>query len=156
MKIYTTFLTALVVLVMVLAISTEEVEAKRRSGSSTNDERAESSGGRVRFGTGLSRNVKYNGPTLSRSQLATCIRMQIVINHAFDKLERDEAYISSEQKKVDSYSQSSVDNFNRLISQFNADGQKANVEVNRFNSQCANRAYYESDMLAVRREIVGS
>jgi hypothetical protein len=36
---------------------------------------------------------------------------------------------------------------------YNADGQRANAQVEKFNQTCAERMYYESDMQAVRREL---
>lgn len=141
-------------LALTALLSSGELHARKRgSGSSPHDTEQDSSGGRIRFGKGLSRGAKYSGPTLSRQQLAVCVQMQERVNSAFAKLDRDEALLKQQEAAVDPYSQVSVDNFNSLVSAFNADGERANAGVDQFNKACADRAYYESDMQAVRREL---
>jgi hypothetical protein len=68
---------------------------------------------------------------------------------------------------VDAYSQASLNAYNReveehrhLVSQYNARQSTYNLNVeahnhrvNVFNAECAGRAYYESDMRAVRDEL---
>jgi len=66
-----------------------------------------------------------------------------------EKLDRDEASIEQQESTVNRYSQKSVDSFNASVNRFNANGAAANAQVDMFNTSCANRAYYESDMRAV-------
>lgn len=106
--------------------------------------------GRVRMsGRGLAAGAKSSGPTLSRTQLQECVAQERRINSAMEKLDRDEASIEQQESTVNRYSQKSVDSFNASVNRFNANGAAANAQVDTFNTSCANRAYYESDMRAV-------
>lgn len=110
--------------------------------------------GRIRFhGHGLSGSSNYSGSVLSRAQLKSCVMQEQSINATIDRLDQQEAYINQQQAYVDNYSQQSVDAFNEAVERFNAAGTQANAQVASFNSSCANQAYYESDMTAVRSEI---
>jgi hypothetical protein len=105
---------------------------------------------RVRFsGRGLPTGAKYNGPTLSRSELGNCVKQERSINEKFAALEKEEVDLKSAELNVDSYSQRSVDEFNQRVSNFNSGGEAVNAQVYSFNQSCANRTYYESDMQAV-------
>ena len=109
---------------------------------------------RVRLsGRGLPTGARYNEPTLSRSELNSCVRQERSINGRFAVLEREEADLKAAELRVDSYSQRSVDDFNQRAARFNSDGEAANTQVSSFNQACANRAYYESDMRAVESEL---
>ena len=111
---------------------------------------------RVRIsGRGLANGVRYNGPNLSRSELASCVRQERSINERFAALDREEVDLKAAEARVDVYSQKSVDSFNQRVDRFNGDGQAANAQVNSFNQACANRAYYEADMRAVETELGG-
>lgn len=113
--------------------------------------------GRVRIGgRGISAGTRHSGPTLSQAQLKQCVISERSINSAMDRLDHDEAYINQQQAHVNQYSQQSVDRFNALVEKFNAEGARANAQVDSFNSTCANRAYYESDMRAVQTASVVS
>ena len=135
-------------------------------------------GRRVSFsGRGLANGVNYSGPVLSREQLKMCIDQQNRINSlsaAVDKeqesleveqglLRRLEHKIESDRAFVNTYSQESVDSFNRSLDEHrrkvaafnkrlsvaNEKVERLNSSVSSFNSQCGQRAYYESDMNAV-------
>lgn len=109
---------------------------------------------RVRIsGRGLPAGARYNGPTLSRPELAACVRQERSINEKFAVLEREEVKLKDAELRVDSYSQRSVDDFNRMVARFNSDGESVNAQVSSFNQACANRAYYDSDMRAVESEL---
>ncbi len=109
---------------------------------------------RIRFsGRGLPAGARYSGPTLSRSELNSCVRQERSINERFASLDRDESELEGAQLRVDSYSQRSVDDFNERVARFNSNGQAANAQVGNFNQLCANRAYYDSDMRAVESEL---
>jgi outer membrane murein-binding lipoprotein Lpp len=112
--------------------------------------------GRVRMsGRGLSSGARYSGPTLSQAELRQCVLDERSINAAMDKLERDEVYINQQESQVNQYSQQSVDRFNALVSNFNSEAARANARVDSFNTTCAGRAYYESDMRAVQASFGG-
>ena len=111
---------------------------------------------RVRMsGRGLPAGARYNGPTLSRPELSSCVRQERSINERFAALEREEAELKAAELRVDSYSHRSVDEFNQRVNRFNGGGEAANAQVNSFNQSCANRAYYDSDMRAVESELSG-
>jgi hypothetical protein len=109
---------------------------------------------RVRIsGRGLPPGAKYSGPTLSRSELKSCVQQERSMNARFSALDVEEAELARAERLVDQYSQRSVDAFNAKVARFNANGQSANAHVASFNQACANRAYYESDMSAVQGEL---
>ena len=111
-------------------------------------------GGRIRFhGRGLNNSSGYVGPTLSRQELKQCLESQNSINSSIDRLEAEEVNLNKEQTLVDNYSQSSVDNFNSLVSSYNQNSKIVNSKIQKFNSACGNHAYYESDMSAVKRQL---
>lgn len=144
--------------IMCLLVAANPSEAKgRKSGSPTHNEvedvESTGSGSRVRFGRGLNKDSKYDGQTLSRSELMTCVYAQERIDDAFKKLAEQEHQMTVAETKMDSRNQDSVERFNDLVREYNEKGQRENAEVEKFNSTCANRAYYESDMQAVRKEI---
>lgn len=117
---------------------------------------AEARRGRVRIsGRGLPAGARYNGPTLSRPELGSCVRQVRTINERFVALEREEADLKAAELRVDSYSQRSVDDFNERVARFNSAGDSANAQVNTFNQACADRAYYDADMRAVEAELAG-
>jgi hypothetical protein len=83
---------------------------------------------RVRIpGPGLIEGDRHSGPILSRDQLRSCVIQQDSINANADILERDEAVLAGQAKRieglgdalerrlvsVDAYSQASVDAYNR-------------------------------------------
>lgn len=112
--------------------------------------------GRVRIGgRGLPSGANYAGPTLSRPELSSCVQQERSVNTASEALEREERAVSAAQGRVDSYSQDSVDSFNRQVDSFNRNVNSLNGQVRTFNATCADRAYYESDMSAVLRELGG-
>jgi hypothetical protein len=104
-------------------------------------------------GRGLPAGARYDGPTLSRSELSSCVRLERAINDKFGALEREEAELKAAELRVDLYSQRSVDEFNQRVNTFNSGGDAANAQVSSFNESCANRAYYEVDMLIVKSQI---
>lgn len=135
-------------------------------------------GRRVSFsGRGLANGVNYSGPVLSREQLKMCLDQQNTINSQSAVVDKEQEFLGVEQEQlqrlerkiesdrafVNSYSQASVDSFNRSLDEhrrkvtaFNKRLSVANEKVDRlnasvssFNSQCGQRAYYESDMNAV-------
>jgi len=137
--------------------------------------------GRARFRSrGLPAGAVHRGPVLSRAQLSECVaqqkaidndgtevdRLQAEINQSEVALNARELSINRREAMVDHYSQQSVDNFNRLIDQHRREVERhnamlgraseridqVNAAVQRFNTQCADRAYYESDMRAVLAE----
>ncbi len=134
--------------------------------------------GRVRFRSrGLPAGAVYRGPVLTRDQLRQCVAQQEAINKEGDevdllqsRLNQSEADLNAleesikrQEAMVDRYSQQSVDNFNMLIERHrrqverhnanlgyaNARVDKVNRAVERFNAECGDRAYYDSDMRAV-------
>ena len=110
--------------------------------------------GRVRMsGRGLSPGAKYSGSVLTQDQLRQCLTQESQINAAIEKLDKDEAFINAQERLVDQYSQTSVDRFNRLISQFNESVATSNASIDAFNASCSGRAYYESDMKAARTSL---
>jgi multidrug resistance efflux pump len=90
---------------------------------------------------------------LSRDGLRECVRLERDINLRLAALDLAEQDLQRRQALVDAYSQRSVDDFNQRVDRFNRDGEAANALVRRFNAQCANHAYFEADMQAVRREL---
>jgi len=107
-------------------------------------------------GRGITSGTRYSGPTLNQDQLRQCVAQERSINAAIDRLERDEASINQQEPLVDQYSQQSVNNFNALVSKFNAEAVRSSEAVNSFNSACAGRAYYDSDMRAVQASLGGN
>ena len=107
-------------------------------------------------GRGLPSGARYNGPTLSRPELSSCVRQEKSINEKFAALEQEEAELKAAELRVNSYSQRSVDEFNQKVSRFNSGSDAANNQVSSFNQSCANRAYYESDMRLVESEMSGA
>lgn len=106
-------------------------------------------GGRVSMGSGLASGSRYSGPILSQEQLKQCVLQERFINAASKDLDQKEIELSRKGSQVDNYSQYSVDNYNRLVNDFNNDGERLNAKVDAFNQSCANHAYYESDMQKV-------
>jgi len=86
--------------------------------------------------------------------------MQSEVDWQFNRLK-------AEERLVDQYSQESVDAFNASISQYEYVQRDFNVAVNRhnaalnefnaavskYNSKCADRLYYEDDMIAAREAV---
>lgn len=135
-------------------------------------------GRRVSFsGRGLAHGTHHSGPVLSRAELQQCVNEQNTINALSDALDSEQASWDADQKKLGQlerrlendkrvlnvYSQESVDSFNTLVDQhrkqvtafnrrlpvFNEKVERLKSSVAGFNSRCAQRAYYESDMSAV-------
>ena len=131
-------LLAKVVGIGVLSLSTEAVARRRR----------------IRFsGRGISGSSQYAGPVLSRAELKSCVEQERQINAGMNELDRQEAYLNQQHVFVNHYSPQSVDNYNRLVNEFNARSAQVNAQASHFNASCANHAYYESDMTAVRTEL---
>lgn len=152
------------ILGLVASFTSLEVEARR--------------GRRVRIsGRGLARGARHSGPVLSRDQLRQCVSEQNQINSRSEHVDRAQASLDAERSRlnhleqrieraeplVDVYSQESVDSFNAMIDQHrrlvasfnerlpasNSQVETLNAAVERFNSRCGERAYYEHDMAAV-------
>jgi hypothetical protein len=133
---------------------------------------------RVNFsGKGIPQGASHSGTVLSREQLRHCVDEERKINSLSDSVEIDQAMLDSEQAglkqlertiereqfHVNRYSQESVDSFNSLVDQhrkkvaafnnkltpLNEKVSSLNSSIDGFNKQCAQRAYYESDMNAV-------
>jgi len=96
---------------------------------------------------------QYAGPVLSRAELKSCVEQERQINAGMNELDRQEAYLNQQHVFVNHYSPQSVDNYNRLVNEFNARSAQVNAQASHFNASCANHAYYESDMMAVRTEL---
>jgi hypothetical protein len=114
---------------------------------------------------------------LSREQLRNCVAQQNQINSEAANLEKEgnalqvqqkelqrlEALIVQREPLANVYSQQSVDSFNALVENqrrlvdaynaklpaFNAKVARGQQIVDRFNAECAEHAYYESDMQVV-------
>lgn len=135
--------------------------------------------GRVRFRrSGLRSGQQHAGPVLSQEELRACVQRESSLNQRSDALDSKESALSRqkveieqleeliERKRVavDVYHESSVNRYNalidkhrRMVRNFNAQIPTFNGEVkayqadqSAFNSQCAGKAYRESDMQSVR------
>ena len=126
---------------------------------------------------GLPNGARHKGSGLTRDQLRQCVNEQKVINAGSGQVDRLQASISvdaaeisrlerqiaAQESLVNVYSQESVDQFNALVNRHrqmvtayndrlpaaNARVEQMNAAVRRFNTECADRVYYESDMNAV-------
>jgi hypothetical protein len=124
---------------------------------------------------------KYSGQVLTKEQLKACVIQESEINNFGSRLDKEEGKLSKqkhdinllesrlkrERPLVDQYDNSSVDNFNSLINKhkamvtdynsklpsFNSSAVDLNKRVAMFNTQCANQAYYESDLNAILAEM---
>jgi len=114
---------------------------------------------------------------MTRAQLSQCVQQQRAIDDDSTEIEvlqadlrRSEAELNAVESQIrrqeltlDRYSQESVDSYNRLVArhrrmvqahnaklpQVNGKIEQSNQAVERFNAQCAEKSYYESDMQAV-------
>ena len=136
-------------------------------------------GGRVRMiGRGLAAGARTNEPTLSRDQLSACLSAENTINRFADhidsqakSLERlsktvddSERYIQQREIVLDLTDGDAVNRHNmmllqhgQLTTQYNTSSLAINKLIDdqnrrivEFNSNCAKRVYYESDMEALR------
>lgn len=126
---------------------------------------------------GLAHGAVAKGPVLSRDQLRVCVqiqrslgsmeasiaRMQAQLGTQESELNRLVRQIEMQEPLVDRYSQASVDGFNALVNRHgrmveaynarlpmvNGHVEAMNRNVDTFNARCADREYYESDMIAV-------
>jgi len=127
---------------------------------------------------GLPSGAAPSGPVLSRAQLRSCVAdeaaiiqhenglsaAQESIRNTEDQIKNLEARIRIEQLALDRYNQESVERFNKLIDRhqylvetynaalpdYNSKVRDMNAVIDKFNAACANHAYYESDMLAIK------
>jgi hypothetical protein len=135
-------------------------------------------GRRVRLsGAGLGAGAKTAGPTLTRDELRACIALQNSINREADVIDLESARMEQEKNRLDNYSalidiqrigldsynpyavdafngmvrshRLMVSNYNAKSLHFNQRVLTQNAGVLQFNSTCAGKAYYESDMQAV-------
>lgn len=117
----------------------------------------------------------YSAGTLTVEELEACVKAErqieaeesIIDVSELDKLERRLDDLSREvsisNSTVDNFSQSSVDNHNALVYEYNSTLEKAralqaqynssvdslNVLVDDFNLKCGNKSYYDADMQTV-------
>ncbi|MEE4383165.1 MAG: hypothetical protein V2J02_14285 [Pseudomonadales bacterium] len=135
---------------------------------------------RFRVGGGLRRGHRPIGHVLTRAQLRECVAMEERIETMqstidsqkteLDGAERDLETLGTrldrEAIALDRYSQESVDRYNALVERHRQQIDAFNARVNeynrlvddgaplidRYNSSCAERAYYEDDLAAVLAE----
>jgi hypothetical protein len=126
---------------------------------------------------GLAHGAVAKGPVLSREQLRVCVQiqrslgsteksigqMQSQLRTQEDALNRLGREIELREPAVDRYSQASIDAFNEMVNRHgqmvaaynarlptvNGHVEAMNRSVDAFNDRCADREYYESDMVAV-------
>lgn len=107
---------------------------------------------RLYLGPGMTHQLGQPVPAnaLSRPELKWCVDKQGSIASAEAAVATEEANLDARAQAVDSYSQSSVSAYNALVDAFNARVRVHNVNIDDWNSRCAERPYYVSDMNAVR------
>jgi hypothetical protein len=107
---------------------------------------------RIHLGPGITHHHGQPAPAnlLSRSELQWCVDKQGPLDTADAAIATEEANLEARAAAVDTYSQSSVSAYNALVDAFNARVRANNVAIDDWNSRCANRSYYVSDMNAVR------
>lgn len=111
----------------------------------------EARGRRVRFGgRGIRGRGHYSQNVLTQDQLKTCLTKERHTNTLSAEVDQDAADLNEQERRVDLYSQSSVDAFNRRVHNYNAKVQQLQSAVNEFNALCADKGYYESDMQAAK------
>jgi hypothetical protein len=87
---------------------------------------------RIRLGRGISPGQTTSGPMLTREELRRCIRLQDSINSLSDRID--------DMATSQPWNVSEHDDMVREV----------NAEVQSFNSDCAGKAYYASDMRAIQ------
>jgi hypothetical protein len=92
-------------------------------------------------------NKKLRLPILSFEELKNCVIKEKKIEKLSEKSKEKEKILSEENKKVDIYNQVSVDNYNKLVSQYKVGNIELNSLIDSFNLSCTNRAYYKNDMI---------
>jgi hypothetical protein len=105
---------------------------------------------RFHFGPGIIHGHPAPANVLSRPELQWCVNGQGSIEATEAALATEEANLETRSSAVDSYSQSSVSAYNALVDAFNARVRAQNASIDDWNSRCAGRSYYVSDMNAVR------
>ncbi|MFO0519462.1 MAG: hypothetical protein ACK515_03430 [bacterium] len=109
---------------------------------------------RVRMsGNGLPAGARAAGPTLSRSELQSCVQLERSINERATAIDLEEASLKAAEQRVDPYSRRSVDEYNERVTRFNASSEAVNAQIDQFNRICAQRPYYEADMRAVENAL---
>ena len=138
---------------------------------------------KVRFrAIGLPGQGNYSSPdVLKPDQLERCVKTEKEINASSDTLDSVEAALSKQasdierigpeidrsaaqldrtsQTAVDTHNakvqryQATIKDYNAQIAAFNSRADRHNAQLTEFNSTCANKKYYESDMQAVRARI---
>lgn len=137
-------------------------------------------GGRVRMSGGLSNGARHSGPTLSRNELRDCVKREDDINQLGLMIDSDQQVnekrhmeikrlgsgLEMRRASLDRTSQDEIDSYNamvgrhrKLVQTYNDSLPESNAKVERhaaqvasFNSSCAGKAFYETDMNAVRAE----
>lgn len=123
----------------------------------------------------------YSANTLNQFQIEKCLRWERDSDVISDQVEESErslsaleselkdlkARIGAERATINRYSQTSIDQFNRIIDNYEAkravfnslvDGhnvivRKANDLGGDFNRECSGKLYYEDDMAAARQAV---
>mgnify|MGYP003643768257 CR=1 FL=1 len=131
-------------------------------------------------GRGIGRGSNYSGPVMTRGELRSCVIQEEhlkglekeisaheqAISQSQTQLEQIEAELKTAERYVNLRSQDSVDRFNRLVDehgvlvdQHNAKLPLVNEKiethsqaVNVFNKACAEKAYYEDDLMQIEAE----
>lgn len=107
---------------------------------------------RLHFGPGITHQHGQPAPAnvLSRAELGWCVEKEGPIDIADAEMAAAEANLEARAAAVDRYSQASVNAYNALVDAFNAKVRANNVTIDDWNSRCAGRMYYVSDMNAAR------
>ncbi len=104
------------------------------------------------MGAGISHGQHATGPTLTRTELADCLALQDVINDRTEWLDADEAKIAALRHGLDRTDSRAVIDFNNKVSAYNDDVSRLDSTVDLFNSACAGKEYFESDLAAAEAE----
>lgn len=124
------------VAVMVLALLADDADARRRRRSG--------------LGPSLQPGQTATAPTLSREQLGFCLRLQSSLDAKTAQLHQDQEFIDDYRLMVDRRDTNDVAFLNVLIAKYNELVRTTDVEIGHFNEHCAGRAYYATDLAAVR------
>lgn len=141
-----------VLLVFVIAVTFDTADARR--------------GRRVYLGPGLSSGSHHAGPVLTRDELTVCVAYENTINERSEFIETQaeklnviQRGIEGERLLVNATDRTAVTMFNERIAKYrfvvnlhNQEVRRQNDNVAQFNATCAGKAYYQSDMRAIRAE----
>ena len=107
---------------------------------------------RLHFGPGLPHQHGQAAPAnmLSRTELQWCVDRQGLLDTTGAAIAANQADLDARAEAVDTYSQLSVSAYNALVDALNTKVRANNENIDDWNSRCARRSYYVSDMTAVR------